>query len=233
MPDVTAVVFDLYGTLLDVTSLVERCERIVPHVSARDLVELWRRKQLEYTWLRSVMGRYVDFWAVTTEALEHAAGRLGARLDAPAQSRLMEGWLLLEPYPEVRMALDRLDRLVPSIPLAVLSNGSPQMLEQVLEHTRLRSRFRHVLSVDEVRIYKPSPRVYALAERHLGLARSSILFVSANGWDVAGAGAFGFSVAWVNRSGVPAEALPGAPALVVDDLEALADALEQQRSPPG
>ena len=221
--DVAAVAFDLYGTLLDVRSLEERCREAVPDAPAAELVSLWRQKQLEYTWLRSLMGRYVDFWAVTGDALDHALARLRIGVDGAGRERLLDGWLSLRPQPEVQAALEMLEPR----PLAVLSNGSPGMLDDVLRRTGLRDRFAHVISADEAGTYKPSPAVYALAGRHLRLRADRILFVSANGWDVAGAAAFGLVVAWVDRSGHPAEVLPGAPALVVPDLLALASRIEQ------
>jgi 2-haloacid dehalogenase len=167
------------------------------------------------------MGRYADFWVVTGDALEHVCARLGLALSESGRSRLMQGWLSLEPYADVDQGLAT---MAPR-PLAVLSNGSPEMLEESLRRSNLRSRFAHVLSVAEVSTYKPDPAVYELAERHLSLSRDRILFVSANGWDAAGASSFGLRVAWVNRLGQAHEALPGTPELVVPDLVALGERL--------
>ena len=215
--DVRALVFDVYGTLLDVRSIEDACAAVTPNPA--DLVGLWRQKQLEYSWLRALMGRYEDFWTVSAQALDYAAGRLGVTFDNAARERLRHAWLTVRPYPEVPRALGRLA----TRPLAALSNGSPRMLEEALRAAGIRDRFRLVLSVAEVRTYKPAPAVYALAEARLGLERGQILFVSSNGWDAAGARSFGLPVAWVNRAGAPLEQLGVAPDLIVGDLQELAD----------
>lgn len=211
-----AIVFDVYGTLLDPATVAEVCAAITDDPAA--LAALWRQKQLEYTWLRGLMGRYQDFWAVTDAALDYALERLAITIDERHKARLMDAWLALHPYPEVDVALTRLAPL----PLAVLSNGSPAMLEAGLRAAGLRDRFRHLLSADAARTYKPAPAVYALAEQHLDVPRERLLFVSANGWDVAGAKAFGLPSAWLNRTAAPPERLDVAPDLVVRDLDELA-----------
>lgn len=215
-----ALVFDVYGTLLDVASVEATCQTVVPEPAA--FVGLWRRKQLEYTWNRALMGRYADFENVTSEALDHVAELSGVRLDPALRQRLMDAWTDLRMYPEVVGALDR---LAPR-PLAVLSNGTPRMLEEVLARAGLGGRFAHVLSVDAVRTYKPDPAVYELAERALGLTRDRLLFVSANGWDAAGATAFGLPTAWVNRGDGPPDRLGTTPDLEVRDLAELADRID-------
>ncbi len=216
---VRGLLFDAYGTLFDVHSVVAAARAVTPDPAA--LSALWRQKQLEYTWLRSLMGRYEDFWAVTEAALTFACRHLGLDVDATARRRLMDAYLVLDAYPEVREVLARLRDL----PCAILSNGAPRMLEAVVAHNRLGERLRAVISVDEVGTFKPAPVVYALGPAHLGLPREAIGFVSSNGWDVAGAKAFGFRVAWVNRQGAPVEELGVTPDLEVRDLSQLADAL--------
>jgi 2-haloacid dehalogenase len=216
---VTGLLFDAYGTLFDVHSVVEAGRALTG--DPLQLSTLWRQKQLEYTWLRSLMGRYQDFWAVTESALAFACRRLGLPADAAARERLMAAYLTLAAFPEVPRVLARLRDL----PCAILSNGAPRMLDAVVAHNRLDALFRAVISVDEVRTFKPHPAVYALGAARLGLARDAIGFVSANGWDVAGAKAFGFRAVWVNRQGSPPEELDVAPDLEVPDLEALAQAL--------
>jgi 2-haloacid dehalogenase len=216
---VSALLFDAYGTLFDVHSVVEAGRAVTDDPQA--LSTLWRQKQLEYTWLRSLMRRYEDFWAVTEAALVFACRRLGIALD-PAQRRaLMEAYLVLEPFPEVPDVLARLGGL----PRAILSNGAPRMLEAVVARAGLRGHLDAVISVDEVGTFKPAPAVYALGARRLGARPDAIGFVSSNGWDVAGAKAFGFQVAWVNRQGAPLEELGLTPDLEVRDLGALARAL--------
>jgi len=211
-----ALVFDVYGTLLDPATVTAACAAVTDNSAA--LATLWRQKQLEYTWLRGLMGHYEDFWAVTGAALDYAVERLAITIDERHKARLMDAWLALQPYPDVDAALTR---LAPR-PLAVLSNGSPAMLEAGLRAAGLRDRFRHLLSVDAVRTYKPAPAVYALAEQHLGLPRGQLLFVSANAWDVAGAKAFGLPCAWLRRADTPLERLGPAPDLIVRDLDELA-----------
>jgi 2-haloacid dehalogenase len=216
---VDAVLFDAYGTLFDVHSVVETARLVTDDPQTLSVV--WRQKQLEYTWLRSLMGRYEDFWAVTEAALIHACRRLRIPLDPAARARLLDAYLRLQPFPEVATALARLRGLRRGI----LSNGSPGMLASAVARAGLQGELDVVLSVDAVRVYKPAPAVYALGPAHLGLPASAIAFVSSNAWDVAGARAFGFQVAWVNRQGAPAEELGEAPDLEVPDLLAVARAL--------
>ncbi len=197
-----ALVFDAYGTLFDVHSVIATCDRHFPDQGAA-LSKAWRAKQLEYTWLRSLMGRYEDFWKVTEAALVFACKSL--HLDCPpaTRARLMDAYLHLEPFPEVRQALEALS----GCRLAILSNGSPRMLKAAVESAGLRGIFSRVLSVDAVKIYKPNPRVYRLAPQKLGVAKSAIGFVSANFWDIAGAKSFGLRTYWINRAHAPADEL--------------------------
>ncbi len=163
----------------------------------------WRQKQLEYTWLRSLMGRYEDFWAVTEAALRFAVRRLDLT-PSPAQiERLMQSYLSLACFPEVRVALERLA----GRPRAILSNGSPDMLGAAVAASGIAQHLDHVISVDAVKVYKPSPQVYALGPRTIGVPADELLFVSSNAWDVAGAKAFGYRVAWCNRTNAPEEEL--------------------------
>lgn len=208
-------VFDAYGTLFDVHSVVEAGREVTN--DPLTLSMMWRQKQLEYTWLRSLMGRYEDFWAVTESALRYAVRRLDLMVTEAQIARLMGAYLTLGCFPEVKTALARLqDR-----PCAILSNGAPAMLDAAVRSSGLGDSLQHVLSVDAVKVFKPSPLVYALGPKAMGLAAGDLLFVSSNAWDVAGAKAFGYQVAWCNRSGAPAEEL-GAPAdYVVTTLDEL------------
>jgi 2-haloacid dehalogenase len=167
------------------------------------------------------MGRYEDFWAVTDAALTYACRHLGLAVTPAARQGLMDAYLALAPFPEVRGALGRLRDL----PCAILSNGAPRMLDDVVAHSGLGEHLRAVISVDAVRTFKPHPAVYALGPARLGLARETIGFVSSNGWDVAGAKAFGFQVVWVNRQAAPLDELGVTPDLEVRDLAELARAL--------
>jgi 2-haloacid dehalogenase len=201
-----AFVFDAYGTLFDVRSVLARCEEVFAGHGPQ-LTSLWRSTQLEYTWLRSLMGRYEDFWQVTRDGLVHACRLLG--LDCPRDKieYLMDAYLSLSAFADVPGALDSLGRF----PLAILSNGSPAMLQGVVRNAGLAGRFQHVLSVDAVRIYKPSPAVYQLAETYLGVPRGQIGFVSSNCWDIAGAKAFGLKTYWLNRQNAPVDMLGAEP----------------------
>ena len=216
---VQALLFDAYGTLFDVHSVVDAGRAITEDPQA--LSALWRAKQLEYTWLQTLMGRYEDFWAITEAALSYACRRLGLAPGAAERARLMEAYLALEPFPEVRPVLERLQGL----PCAILSNGAPRMLEAAVAHAGLGSHFKAVISVDAVRLYKPAPQVYALGRARLGAPKEVIGFVSSNCWDVVGAKAYGFPVVWVNRGRMPLDELGVRPDLEVDDLEGLAQAL--------
>jgi 2-haloacid dehalogenase len=214
MATVRAVVFDAYGTLLDFSSAAERAGDELGE-RWRALSDLWRRKQLEYTWLRSLMRRHVDFWQVTGEALDYALHALGIH-DPALRKRLMDLYLQLDAYPDAREALLALRGQ--GLRLAVLSNGSTGMLDAGIRHSGLDDLLDAVMSVEEVGVYKPSPEVYAVAARQLDLLPGEIGFVSANGWDAHGASAFGFRVAWCNRAGQPPERLPGAPEVEVRSL---------------
>jgi 2-haloacid dehalogenase len=208
-----AFVFDAYGTLFDVHSVVEAGLAVTGDPQA--LSTLWRQKQLEYTWLRTLMGRYEDFWAVTEAALRFALDRLGIAAGDEAVRRLMEAYLSLATFPDVPGALSAMA----ATPLGILSNGSSRMLEAAVHSSGLGSTFRHVLSVDAVKAYKPSPAVYDLGTRAFGLPAGDILFVSSNAWDVAGAKAFGYRTCWCNRLAAPMDRLGVSPDLEVSRLD--------------
>jgi 2-haloacid dehalogenase len=201
---VDALVFDAYGTLFDVQSVAALAERIFPH-HGEQLAQAWRRKQLEYSWLQSLMlspvQRREDFAALTAHALDHAVEALGLALQPSLRHRLLDAYLDLSPYPDAARALAELAPL----PRVVLSNGTRAMLEPLAASTGLALHLDAILSVDAAGIYKPSPRVYQLAVDYLKLLPARIGFVSSNGWDAVGAKAFGFTVFWVNRSAAPVE----------------------------
>ncbi|NNJ11532.1 haloacid dehalogenase type II [Chloroflexales bacterium ZM16-3] len=214
------IVFDAYGTLLDVASVAADCEERWPGRGAA-LTMLWRERQLQYSWLRSLMGRHTDFWQVTSDALDFACAALGLGLTPADREALLAVYLRLTPFPEVVSALGRLT----DFRRLVLSNGTPDMLRAGLEHAGLADQLEAILSVESVGVFKPAPQVYALATAHLGCAPADILFVSSNGWDIAGAASFGLRTAWLNRAGAPAERLGLAPEIIVPDLAALADVI--------
>jgi 2-haloacid dehalogenase len=214
---IAACVFDAYGTLFDVHSPARRCRDQLGD-KADTLSELWRRKQLEYTWLRSLMGRHEDFWQVTSDALDFAmeAHRLA---DPALRAQLMQLYLDLDAYPEAGDTLRALRD--GGIRTAILSNGSPTMLTSAVKSANLVGLFDAVVSVESAKIFKPHPSVYQLATDALHLAASEIAFVTANGWDAAGAAVFGYRAVWVNRTGQPREMLPGEPAAVVRGIDAV------------
>ena len=217
--DPKALVFDAYGTLFDVHSVTRLADSIFPGRGPA-LSQAWRTKQLEYTWLRSLMGRYDDFNAVTADSLDWALESLGLAAAPEARAALIRAYRTLSMFPEVRGTLERLGG---RRPLAILSNGHPDMLDAVVDHNELRVFFGdRVYSVHEAGVFKPDPRVYALACAGLELPAESIGFVSSNGWDAAGARSFGFTAWWVNRGKAPVERLGSPPDAVVDDLAGLA-----------
>lgn len=204
---IAACVFDAYGTLFDFNSATERCRAVLGERTDR-LSEVWRQKQLQYTWLRSLMGRHENFWQVTGEALDFALAAVG--LDDPAlRQRLLDLYLELEPYPDVVDTLRRLKAA--NLRTAILSNGAPDMLAAAVASAGVTDLIDEIYSVEAVGVYKPDSRVYQLAVDGLDLPCRAICFQSANGWDAIGAAAFGFRVAWINRFGQPREALPASP----------------------
>jgi len=219
---VAAAVFDAYGTLFDVHSAVGRSRAPLGDRAERVSL-LWRTKQLEYTWLRSLMNRHADFWQVTGEALDYALDSFGIA-DAGLRRSLMDAYLQLACYPEAPAALQALKQS--GLKTALLSNGSPPMLQAAVASGGLENLLDAVLSVEAVGVYKPDPRVYQLAVERLCVPAEKILFVSANAWDAAGAKSFGLRVAWLNRSGQRPERLPceaDAEVASLDGLPALLD----------
>lgn len=214
---VRACVFDVYGTLLDVNAAVAG-EAAALGERAGELAGLWRRKQLEYTWLRSLMRLHADLARVTADALDFSLEALGLQDDG-LRARLLAAYDRLAAYPEVPAVLGALR--CRGVRTAVLSNGSPAMLEAGLAAAGVRGELEAVLSVEEVGVFKPAPEVYHLATSRLGVAAPEVAFLSANSWDVHGAAAFGFKAVWVNRAGAPDDRLPGAPAAVLPNLEPL------------
>jgi 2-haloacid dehalogenase len=201
---IAAVVFDLYGTLLAIDSMRTH----VAEAGVRDpagFVADWRRKQLEYAFLTSLAQAYRDFDQLTADALAFTCAQREVALDAARQRALVAAWRTMPAYGDVAIVLQAL--AAREIPLAVLTNGTPASANTALDHAGVRALLTDVLSVDSVRVYKPDPRVYALATARFACAPGEIVFVSSNGWDAWGAAAFGFRVAWCNRGGNPAETL--------------------------
>ena len=210
-------VFDAYGTLYDFNSAVAR-HRTAIGPKADALSEMWRTKQIQYTWLRNSMGDYVPFWQVTGEALEHCLAAQGIT-DASVHVKLMGAYLALDPYPEAPATLDRLRRA--GVRCAILSNGNPGMLDPMVKASGLAGHFEAVLSVDDVKVFKVDPRTYSMVEARCGVKPAKVCFLSSNCWDAHGAARFGFNVVWVNRGSAPDDNLPGTLAAQIKDLSFL------------
>lgn len=216
-----AIAFDAYGTLFDVHAPMARLAgEIGPNAAL--VSELWRQKQLQYTWLRSLMRDYADFWQVTCDALDYALAAHGIENEGQ-RDKLLALYRDLDAYADAAPALSTLREL--GLATAILSNGSPDMLQQAVAHAGFANLLDHVLSVDTVGIYKPDPRTYQLAVDTFALPPSRIGFVSANGWDVAGAAHFGLAVCHLNRFSQPPEHLPAKPLTVINSLSELPDLL--------
>lgn len=210
-------VFDAYGTLFDFNSAVARHRGAIgPNADA--LSEMWRSKQIQYTWLRNSMAAYAPFWQVTGEALDHSLAAQGVAATT-VRDRLMGAYLALDPFPEVPAMLARLRS--GGLRAAILSNGNSEMLAPMVAASGLADAFEAVLSVDEVRVFKPDPKVYRLVETHCGVPPARVCFLSSNCWDAHGAAYFGFRTVWVNRGGAPNDNLPGALAGEIRDLAGL------------
>jgi 2-haloacid dehalogenase len=216
---IRACVFDAYGTLFDVNSAAQAAKDALGE-RWQPLAELWRLKQLQYTWLRSLGGRHADFWQVTGEALDFAMA--ACRIDdAALRERLMQLYLKLSAYPEVPPALRRLRD--GGVRLAILSNGSPMMLSAAAKNAGIAEMLEAILSVEEVGVYKPYPKVYGLACDRLKLLPAEICFLSSNGWDAYSAKAFGMRVLWCNRFGQPRERIPETPDAEIGSLAEVAE----------
>ncbi|HYU46413.1 MAG TPA: haloacid dehalogenase type II [Terriglobales bacterium] len=216
---IEACVFDAYGTLFDVNSAARAAQDSLGE-RWQPLAELWRAKQLQYTWLRGLAGHHADFWQVTAEALDFALSTL--KLDDPAlPARLMNLYLVLSPYPEVPGTLRRLKAA--GMKLAILSNGTPAMLAAAAANAGIADLLDAVLSVEEVKVYKPHPAVYGLPCERLNVSTGRICFLSSNGWDAYSAKAFGLHVLWCNRSGQAPERIPATPDGQITTLAELPD----------
>lgn len=215
--DIGACVFDAYGTLFDVDAAARHCRSELGD-KWQPLAETWRLKQLQYTWLRSVMGRHVDFWRVTGDALDYAMDSLGLDDDA-LRDRLMDLYLALDAYPEVKGVLAQLKSA--GMKTAILSNGAPDMLDAAVSNADIAGLLDAVLSVEEVGVFKPHPNVYRMGEDRLGLPAGRMSFQSSNAWDAAAASTFGYRVIWVNRFGQARERIPDPPHAEIETLEEL------------
>ncbi|MBI4755530.1 MAG: haloacid dehalogenase type II [Betaproteobacteria bacterium] len=227
MSPIRAVAFDAYGTLFDVYSVAALAEQLFPGKGG-ELAALWRQKQIEYTWLRTLSDRYKPFWDLTRDALEFSGRRLGLPLDAATADRLMNQYACLSPFPENLGALRELKAL--GVPLAILSNGNPPMLEVAVKSAGMDGLFDHLISADAVRRYKTTAEVYQLGPETFGLPAREILFVSSNGWDAAGATWFGYTTFWINRARQPEEVLDASPSRVGHSLVEVVEFVREFRA---
>ncbi|MCC3305056.1 haloacid dehalogenase type II [Sneathiella sp. HT1-7] len=207
LKNIRACVFDAYGTLFDVNAAA-RAEQATLGDKWLEIADIWRLKQLQYTWLRSLQKRHADFWQVTGEALDFALASVGME-DPELRERLMNLYLTLSAYPEVKPTLEQLKSA--GIKCAILSNGTPKMLAAAADNAGITPLLDGIYSIEDVGIYKPDPATYQMAVDRLDLTSAEISFQSSNGWDAYGAKAFGFNVVWCNRFGQAAERLPGTP----------------------
>ncbi len=212
-----AYVFDAYGTLFDVHAAIAR-HRAAAGPDAERFSEIWRAKQLEYSWTLTLAGRYADFWTLTERALDYAFARVPS-VDRGLRSRLLDAYLNLDAFPDARTAGGGLRQR--GLKTAILSNGSPQMLDAAVTTAGMAALFDGVFSVDTVRMYKPRPEVYALVTDGLGTSAQQTVFVSSNRWDVMGAAAYGFRPVWVNRARMPDEYAEQPALRIVSDLSEL------------
>ena len=214
---IRACVFDAYGTLLDVHSAVAK-HRSRLGGKADVVSAAWRTKQLEYSWQRTILDRYVDFWRLTSDGLDFALDAHGVD-DAALRDDLLDAYQSLDCFPEVPGVLNTLREA--GLATAILSNAPPMMLEAAVESAGIGDRLDAVISADRLGVYKPSAQVYRLALDELDVARTQVSFQSSNGWDAAGAATFGFRVVWCNRTGQARERMPDAPDVEVRTLDEL------------
>ena len=206
---ITTLAFDAYGTLFDVFSVTALCEEIFPG-QGNVLVQLWRAKQLQYSLLRSLMGRHEDFWRVTEDGLVYASKSLRLDLTPDGRRRLLDAYLTLAAFPDVRPGLEALKR--DGVRLAILSNGEPKMLQAAAQSAGIAQLLDAIISVEAVRVFKPSPSVYALIAERLPGGLGTVGFVSSNSWDIAGAGSAGLTTFWIQRSAMEPQEELGFPA---------------------
>ena len=219
--DISACVFDAYGTLFDVSSVARGAQDALGE-RWQALSDLWRTKQLQYTWLRGLAGHHADFWQVTGDALDYAMASLRIEDDG-LRERLMDLYLRISAYPEVPAMLAQLKSR--GVKLAILSNGTPAMLASAAANAGIADFFDAVLSVEEVGVYKPHPSVYNLATLRLNIPKANICFLSSNSWDAWSAKAFGYQVLWCNRFAQAPERIPSPPDGEITDLSGLPDAI--------
>ena len=215
-----AIVFDAYGTLFDVNSAAEKCKSKIGD-KWEQFANFWRTTQLEYTWLRSLMKRHKDFWGITEDSLDKSMKVFN--IDKSLRNDLLNLYKVLSPYPEVKNVLEKLKKQ--NYKIAILSNGTPALLKELVETNNLKKFFDDLFSIEDVKVYKPDYRVYELPIRKYNVMASEITFLSANTWDVSGGGNFGYNAIWVNRFNSQFDNLDYLPKRQIDNLLKLLDIL--------
>ena len=195
MKNIKAIIFDAYGTLFDVNSAAEKCKSKIGD-KWENFANYWRKTQLEYTWLRSLMGRHKDFWQITEDSLDKSMKAF--TIDIGMKNELLNLYKILSPYPEVKQTLEKLKEK--KYKLAILSNGTPALLNELVKSNDLQNLFDDIFSIEEVKIYKPSSKVYDMPIKKYNMKKEDAAFLSANTWDVSGGGNYGFTSVWVNRN---------------------------------
>ena len=195
MKNIKAIIFDAYGTLFDVNSAAEKCKSKIGD-KWESFANYWRKTQLEYTWLRSLMGRHKDFWQITEDSLDKSMQAFN--IDKAMKNELLDLYRILSPYPEVKETLEKLKEK--KYKLAILSNGTPDLLNELVKSNDLQNLFDDIFSIEEVKIYKPSSKVYDMPIKKYNMKKEDAAFLSANTWDVSGGGNYGFTSVWVNRN---------------------------------
>jgi len=195
MKNIKAIIFDAYGTLFDVNSAAEKCKSKIGD-KWENFANYWRKTQLEYTWLRSLMGRHKDFWQITEDSLDKSMQAFN--IDLEMKNELLDLYKILSPYSEVKETLEKLKEK--KYKLAILSNGTPALLNELVKSNNLQNVFDDIFSIEEVKVYKPSSKVYDMPIKKYNMKKEDVAFLSANTWDVSGGGNYGFTSVWVNRN---------------------------------
>ena len=218
MKNIKAIIFDAYGTLFDVNSAAEKCRSKIGD-KWESFANYWRKTQLEYTWLRSLMGRHKDFWQITEDSLDKSMQAFN--INKAMKNELLDLYKILSPYPEVKETLEKLKEK--RYKLAILSNGTPALLNELVKSNGLQNLFDDIFSIEEVKIYKPSSKVYDMPVKKYSIKNEEVAFLSANTWDVSGGGNYGYSSIWVNRNNNIFDNLDYKPKQEIKNLKQLLD----------
>ena len=218
MKNIKAIIFDAYGTLFDVNSAAEKCKSKIGD-KWESFANYWRKTQLEYTWLRSLMGRHKDFWQITEDSLDKSMQAFN--INKAMKNELLDLYKILSPYPEVKETLEKLKEK--RYKLAILSNGTPALLNELVKSNGLQNLFDDIFSIEEVKIYKPSSKVYDMPVKKYSIKNEEVAFLSANTWDVSGGGNYGYKSIWVNRNNSIFDKLDHVPKYQIENLSKLID----------